>query len=470
MSGVGVRATGLKRVLERRDRKIAKQDREIAALKQQVQQLKMALEAALRAGKRQAAPFAKGEPKNNPQRPGRKPGPGYGSQKGRARPDHVDETILVPCPLQCGTCGGRVELEGKESQFQVDLPPIVPHTIEFEIHYGRCKRCLRRVQGRHPRQISNALGVCGVQFGPGVLALAAYLNKCGGLSYGKIADLFDEVFHLQISRSTLARGFQRLSDKALPTYQGLVETIRGSPVVYPDETGWRIGGVRSWLWAVTNMAVTVYAILRGRGFEQASSILGKDYDGVIGSDGWSIYAKFDSATRQTCLAHLLRRCREMLETAPAPVAEYVEKIKQVLQDAIALRDRSRKQGLPPRRFHAERQQIHARMDLLLDDPELSDDSLRFAQHLSNNRDALFLFLERTDVEATNWPAEHAIRPAVINRKTSGGNRSDAGASAQAILTSIIQTCHQQGSSALAAFKSMLQYPIPTRYPITPGLP
>jgi hypothetical protein len=146
----------------------------------------------------------------------------------------------------------------------------------------------------------------------------------------------------------------------------LVETIRGSPVVYPDETGWRIGGVRSWLWAVANMAVTVYAILRGRGFEQASSILGKDYDGVIGSDGWSIYAKFDSATRQTCLAHLLRRCREMLETAPKPVAEY------------ALRDRSRKEGVPQRRFQAERRHIHARMNQLLDEPEVSDDSLRFA--------------------------------------------------------------------------------------------
>jgi transposase len=456
------------RELERRDRKIAKQEREIAALKQEIRQLKLALEVALRAGKRQAAPFAKGEPKKAPRRPGRKPGPAYGQQKGRARPNRVDETIVVGCPLQCGTCGGRVELEGKESQFQVDLPPIVPQTIEFEIHYGRCKRCLRRVQGRHPRQISNALGVCGVQFGPGVLALAAYLNKCGGLSYGKIADLFDEVFHLQISRSTLARALQRLSDKALPTYQGLVETIRGSPVVYPDETGWRVGGVRSWLWAVTNMAVTVYAILRGRGFEQASSILGEDYDGVIGSDGWSIYAKFDHATRQTCLAHLLRRCREMLETAPRPVAEYVNQIKQVLQDAIALRDRFRSENISPRRFQTERREIHARMDQLLDEPELSDDSLRLAQHLSNNREALFLFLERKDVEATNWPAEHAIRPAVINRKTSGGNRSDAGATAQAILTSIIQTCHQQGSSALEAFKSMLQHPAPTRYPIAPG--
>jgi transposase len=467
--GGGESAAGLRRELARRDRKIAKQERQIVELRREVQQLKVALEAALRAGKRQAAPFSKGEPKRTPKRPGRKAGAGYGTQKGRAKPNRVDETILVPCPLQCGTCGGRVELEGKESQFQVDLPPILPHTIEFEIHYGRCRRCLRRVQGRHPRQISNALGVCGVQFGPGVLALAAYLNKCGGLSYGKIADLFDEVFHLQISRSTLARAFQRLSDKAMPTYQGLVEAIRGSPVVYPDETGWRIGGVRSWLWAVTNMAVTVYAILRGRGFEQASSILGEDYDGVIGSDGWSIYAKFEQATRQTCLAHLIRRCREMIETAPKPVAEYVEKIKQVLQDSIALRDRDRNEGLNPRRFLAERRGIHARMDHLLDEPELSDDSLRLAQHLSNNREALFLFLERRDVEATNWPAEQAIRPAVINRKTSGGNRSDTGATAQAILTSIIQTCHQQGSSSLEAFKSMLQYPVPTRYPISPGL-
>jgi Transposase IS66 family len=52
--------------------------------------------------------------------------------------------------------------------------------------------------------------------------------------------------------------------------------------------------------------------------------------------------------------------------------------------------------------------------------------LRFVAHLLNKRDAQFVFLEHTGVEATNHLAERAIRPAVINRKTSGRNRTQRG--------------------------------------------
>ena len=59
----------------------------------------------------------------------------------------------------------------------------------------------------------------------------------------------------------------------------LVEKIRGSPVVYPDETGWKQGGRKAWLWVVTNLKETVYAIKRGRGYDEAVAILGEDYSG-----------------------------------------------------------------------------------------------------------------------------------------------------------------------------------------------
>jgi hypothetical protein len=60
---------------------------------------------------------------------------------------------------------------------------------------------------------------------------------------------------------------------------------------------------------------------------------------------------------------------------------------------------------------------------------------RFAKHLRLHRNDLFVFLDREDVEATNWPAEQAIRPAVVNRKSCGGNRTAQGAKAQAVLMS-----------------------------------
>ena len=45
---------------------------------------------------------------------------------------------------------------------------------------------------------------------------------------------------------------------------------------------------------------------------------------------------------------------------------------------------------------------------------------------------MLAFLWASDVDATNWRAEHAIRPAVVNRKICGGNRTPRGARTQEI--------------------------------------
>lgn len=108
-------------------------------------------------------------------------------------------------------------------------------------HRGRCTRCGLRVQGRDPEQTSDATGaVGGVQIGPRAIALAAQLNKACELSYERIMELFAQVFGLLVSRSALARAMLRLGWKGEATYQHLIEVQRNSPIVYPDETGWRV--------------------------------------------------------------------------------------------------------------------------------------------------------------------------------------------------------------------------------------
>lgn len=55
----------------------------------------------------------------------------------------------------------------------------------------------------------------------------------------------------------------------------------------------------------------------------------------------------------------------------------------------------------------------------------------------------FWFLIDPTIDATNYRAEQAIRPAVVNRKVWGGNRTWPGAWDQSILTSVLRTCDQQ---------------------------
>jgi transposase len=221
----------------------------VVGQQRRIEELERRSDELRRRGKRQAAPFSKGEPKAQPRRPGRKPGSEYGRHAVREVPEHIDETIEVECPVYCPHCHGQVRLESTDRQYQVDLPPVRPHSIELVLHWGLCQQCGRRVQGRHPRQVSDAVHVGQVHLGPGVVGLAASLQKAGGLSYGKITTLLANWMGLRVARSTLCRALARLAKKARPTYEGLVAAIRGSPVVYPDETGWRVGGRSAWLWA-----------------------------------------------------------------------------------------------------------------------------------------------------------------------------------------------------------------------------
>lgn len=451
--------------IARLEAELARRAREIAAKDQRIAELERMVEELRRRGKRQAAPFSKGSPSLKPKTPGRKPGEGYGRQALPAIPKRVDETIRVPCPLWCSHCHGRVRLFGTGHQYLLDLPDVRPHVTEFVVDYGYCVECGGRAQGRHPRQISDALEVGTVQVGPGVISFAAYLNKVGGLSYAKTAAVIEEMAGLRLARSTYCRALLRLARKAEPSYERLVESVRGSPVVYPDETGWRIGGWGAWLWAVATPATTVYAIERGRGYAEAAGILGENYSGVIGADGWAAYRRFRSADHQTCLAHLLRRCHEMIEVAWGRGRAFPARVRDLLLRSLELRDRYLAGEITEHGVRVARGFLLRRMDDLLDSGFSNDSNRRLAGHLRRNREALFFFVDRQDVEATNWPAEQAIRPAVVNRKVWGGNRTTAGARAQAVLMTVLRTCQQRLLDPAAVFSRMLHSRVPRVQPL-----
>ena len=153
---------------------------------------------ARRAGKRQAAPFSKGEPKANPQRPGRKPGEKYGRKARRAIPTTVDEEIQVPLPGSCPCCGGAIANRHVEDQYQTEIVRETRVT-RFRIHVGNCADCGARIQGRDPRQTSDALGAAASQVGPEALSLAAILNKELGIPLGKTTTVLDKAFNLKLT-------------------------------------------------------------------------------------------------------------------------------------------------------------------------------------------------------------------------------------------------------------------------------
>jgi transposase len=453
--------------LERLRKQSERLKKENERLKHETERLRRELEAALRASKRQAAPHSRGNPKANPKRPGRKPGRGYGRQACRPIPARVDEHITVGLPERCPHCGGGVEPESRETQYQEE---IVRRTIvrRFDIVVGRCCDCRQRVQGRHPLQTSAAVGVANVQLGPEALTLAAILNKQMGLSLGHTRQVLSYGFGLEVSRGGLYRALARMAKRAEPTYDGLVEAARQAPVNGMDETGWKVGGRLQWLHVAVSAQVTVYAILPGRGYEQSVRILGAEYDGFLIHDGWAPYYRFQFAFHQSCLAHLLKRCREMAQIASPTALAFPRAVEDLLETSLDLRDRRERGEVSERGLSIATGRLEAKLDQMLETRRRNAANRRLSLHLEHERLWLFTFLHCPGLDATNNAAERAIRGMVIARKVWGGNRTWEGASTQQILASVLRTCWQQGKDAFTRCVRLLRAPRAVILDIVPG--
>ena len=235
----------------------------------------------------------------------------------------------------------------------------------------------------------------------------------------------------------------------------LRERIRAEPSVTPDETGWKVGGRLWWLWACSSPAMTVYAIQPGRGFEQAAAISGEGFDGFLVRDGWGVYRQFGKAVHQTCLAHLVRRCREMREVAGSRGAPFPRAVQTLLQSSLDLRDRRDQEQISAHGLAVARGQLEARLYRVLERRTRSPANRRLRNHLWREREAVFTFLYCPGLEATNWRAEQALRPMLVTRKVRGGNRTGNGARTQSVLRSILQTCRPQNRPVLPLLQRLL---------------
>ncbi len=153
------------------------------------------------------------------------------------------------------------------------------------------------------------MGAASVQLGPQTVALVVRMHTQLGVPLAKVADLLRTQFGVTVTPGGLAHVLHRAARQAAPTYTASCQQVRESPVVTPDETGWRVGAVRHWLWVFTPKT-TVYAIRAGRGFDDAATILGADFAGVLVRDGWAPYRHFTDALRSMPMSGLCRyRCR-----------------------------------------------------------------------------------------------------------------------------------------------------------------
>ncbi|HEX4144411.1 MAG TPA: IS66 family transposase [Pirellulales bacterium] len=417
----------------------------IAQLERQVEDLLRLVEKLRGEGKRQAAPFRKqDQPMAEPKRPGRKSGRRHGPHAHRSEPSRIDETYRVPLPARCPHCGrGSLTPTDTAAQYQTEIPRQVIYR-RFDVQHGLCQSCGRAVVGRHALMISTAGGAAASQFGPNIHALLAAMNKECGLSHGKCVKLLATAFDgLEVSRGTSARSILRTALRCERAYAEIRRDLRAARQVVPDETGWRVGGRSAWLHDFVGPRATCYVIDPTRSWRPAERLLGHDWAGTLVHDGWSVYDRFVAAAHQQCLGHLVRRCRGLLETARGAAAGLPQGVLALVEEAYALRRLWRGHRLDRDRLAEAGLVLSRELDDLASGRFHSLANRRLAAHLRAHALAWFWFLIDPTIDATNYRAEQALRPAVVNRKVWGGNRTWAGARAQAVLMSVLRTCAQR---------------------------
>jgi transposase len=420
----------------------------ITELEARVAELTRKLEEATRAGKRQAAPFRKGPPKPDPKRPGRKSGDAHGKHGHRPLPPgSVAERHYAPLPDACPHCNGPLIETGTAEQFHTEIPR-TPLTRQFTVHIGHCADCGKRAQGRHPLQTSDALGAAASQIGPDAQAAVALLHTQAGLSHGKVAAVFDALFGITLTRGASAQINGRAGIRLEPEYRQVLASVRASGQLAADETGWRIGGHPAWLHVWVGDRATAYAIDSQRSADALERAIGTDWSGVLSHDGYATYDRFAQAIHQSCLAHVLRRARELLAGATRGAVAFPRRLIALFTEAIHRRNRLASRVESDDERERQRSAFDDRLLALVRPRRAVPAYTRFAKHLRKHLEQWFTFVFDPSVEPTNWKAEQAIRPAVVNRKVWGGNRTRAGADAQGVLMSVFETCRRHARSAL----------------------
>jgi len=357
----------------------------------------------------------------------------------RHAPDHIDEVIeetLQECPDCHHALGEAIEVE---EQIQEDIIPARVHVRKYRRHVYGCEHCRKEVSAPyHPEHVPKGY------LGANVLIQAAILKYHHCLPYRKICELFQELAGLTVSPGGISQALARLSQWLGVEKEQLLEAIRGSPQLHVDETGWRVDGKKSWVWALANKYLAYYHVDRSRARKVLKMLLGPAFNGTLISDFFSVYLNLPYRM-QKCLVHLLREFHDCAKTdRTQEFMRAYRKIKRLINDARRLREKHGQ--IPSGKYAYLRLRLEQRLFDFTTAVYTNKNLLRLSKRFVQSWLEMFQFLKDPTLDWNNNFAERMIRPNVIYRNRSFGNRSDRGAEAHGTIMSLMQTLRLQGKN------------------------
>lgn len=369
-----------------------------------------------------------------------------GGQPGHTKHTQVilpPDEIIDHKPTHCRHCATPLDGEDPDPTVDqvLDLPVQLRHVVHHRRHTLTCPKC-------HTPTIAAPASQTTSGFGPKLTATVAYLSGVGRLSKRAIRTLLDDVCDLPMSLGTVSKLEQTVSRALDPIHADVLTQTRGQDANV-DETGWKQGKKKAWLWVAVTAALTVFLIRPNRNRTAFDALVGPT-PGVLTTDRYGVYTHLIGTRRQVCWAHLRRDFQAMIDrkNAGSEIGEALLSHADILfthwqkvRDGTRTRRWFRR--IHERWLRAEVAALLAR-GAAYPCPRTSG----VCREISGVEASLWTFARVEDVEPTNNAAERAVRHAVCWRKTSFGTDSERGSRFVERMLTVVASCRQQGLGVL----------------------
>jgi transposase len=378
----------------------------------------------------------------------------------RRKPDHIDKVIDVEAPDVCPHCSctdlSPVNEIKEHLQEDIILQPKTQVT-SFRHHQAFCPKCNRPVIKAAEDELLNC------HIGPTTKAAAVFLRYGLRIPYRKVKELFDVFFNLPFVPASAMAFDRQATKKGKPLYQDLKEKLRAAAVVHADETFWREDGINHYVWYGGNDDLAFFHINRHRSSEVAQSIFGDNFGGILNTDGYAAYNAVNPKGRQSCLAHLIRKTKEIKQEILLQKPQFQDKksllfcnsISTLFQKACEIGKKFNNGEIHRNRSDAFKHRLYSVLNSICTATFAVEKAETLKQRLLDPKkeyNRLFTFLDYPNVQPTNNQAEQSLRNMVIFRKICFGTRSAEGSHSHSILPSLLLTARRQGKHPLDFFK------------------
>jgi hypothetical protein len=300
------------------------------------------------------------------------------------------------------------------------------------------------------------------QIGIRLMVFTAWLHYALGTTISQVVSVLNFHLCIKLTSGALSQAWQRLAQILTPWYQELQDNIKQAKVIHSDETSWRIDGKTHWVWCIASSTTTFFMIERSRGSPALKQFFTEVFEGTLVTDFWGAYNSVMTRSRQMCLVHLLREISttSKYKSPRDDWPRFAKSLKRLLRDSMRLW--YRKDSYSAQQYASRSRRLSLRLRILCEKEWTDPNCTRLVKRLIRHEDHLFTFVNIDGVPFDNNHCEREIRSAVVMRKNSYGNRSIAGAEAQAILMSIFRTLSKTSRNPISEIVAALRVYLETK--------